>query len=97
MSTENKFKTVDELVEYYRVRGIRRDHSDKGLIQFIVHRTTPLLTKILTMQTNVPSKWDLMIINEILQPRWQWRHRKDFPPILKLYADRNIKEINYDS
>lgn len=62
ISTNCKFKSIDELVENTRYETTIRSLN---IFEYLIYTDLLLVRDVLRLPTNKPSKYDLLLINEI--------------------------------
>lgn len=81
-------KTIDEFVDYY-MQQLRPDLYDCSIIHYIVQQHSLEILIILDSEHNKPSKWDLMIIDNINKINKDKLNNYSYMDILKAYKNRN--------
>lgn len=83
LNEPDPIKTIDELI--YEYRKINPKRSEEEMVEYFVSRQSALLRKVLELETNVPSKWDILIIQLINKSTFKLT---EDDKILKIYKNR---------
>lgn len=84
-NTLNKFKTIDEFMEWQLVKGYYKFNSGVDLCDYVVRNSPNIILDIVSSASNKPSKYDLTLIKYITN---NLDHDVFYPKILEVYKNR---------
>lgn len=82
-----KFKTVDDLINSYLTQKFKNSYSDYTVCDFVIINVSYTLLEILKLNTNIPSRFDLILI-KCISNRMSNSPMNSYVKILEIYNNR---------